>query len=332
MINERHEMIIEKTTRSLCPECLTEIPAVVQIDNQEVRIFKKCPTHGFTNALIEKDPIFYMLANMIDKGNIYNGLFIDSTNRCNAACKYCYHKIGDSEPSAESILQQCRENANLAPFVLVGGEPTMRDDLPELLRSMREIAPVLISTNGLKLASMDYLKQLDALEWDGLFNASISLHPESNNAPGEYEQKIKGIDNILATGRKLFGLIFVIDSLDQIDEAISVNRKYKGKICATRIKIASQVNQTGKGSELFNSDVYNHMALKAQAEGVLFDINYDDFNKPVYFNIVYDGMNFTTVKWYSKFNVDLNEINCAPWHKNKNGRFLNMGHSLILGG
>jgi len=325
-------MKVARRTKSLCPDCLQEIPAIIQVSNEDVRMFKSCPDHGQFESLVEKDPIFYMLGLQLDRGNIYDGLFVDVTDRCNTTCKYCYHAKGDTEPAAEDIIQHCRDNAALAPFIMIGGEPTLRDDLPETMREIRKIGPVLMVTNGLKLADKEYIRTLDSLMWPEVFNVSISLHPECSNAPGDYALELQAIENIIDMGMNLYGLIFVIDSLDQIDEAITINRKYRGRIWDTRLKIATELNMTSQGSDLFNSDIYNYLYEKAQAEGVLFDINHDAYSKAAYFNMVYDGINLTAVKWYSRHNVDLNDINCGPWHKNKDGRILNMDHSLILGG
>jgi hypothetical protein len=325
-------MILHRKTKSLCPVCLAEIPAIIQVDNESVKILKHCREHGETEGLIEKDPVFYMLCSQLNRGTIYGGLFIDATNRCNTTCKYCYHDASGAEPTAEDILTQCRENKNLSPFILVGGEPTVRDDLPQLIRDMRGIGPVMISTNGLKLADRAYIDELDGLRWPGMFNASISLHPESSNSPEDYEKKIIAIDNVASTDMMLYGLIFVIDSLAQIDEAILINQMFRGKVCETRLKIASNVSETSDGSGLFPSDVYNYLYAKAKTEGVNFEINHEANNKVVYFNMIYDGIKMTVVKWFDRTNVDLVEIDCGPWHRNKNGRFLNMGHSLILGG
>lgn len=325
-------MNIVKQTTSLCPICFEEISAMIQVNNQDVMIYKTCPDHGMFDALIEKDPIFYMLGGQLDRGNIYNGLFVDVTSKCNTKCKYCYYDVKDSEPSYESIMKHCQDNPNLAPFIMIGGEPTMRNDLPALMRDISKIGPVVLTTNGLKLSDKEYLKELDALVWPGVFNASISLHPEKNNRGNDHAKKMKAIDNILANNDKLYGLIFVIDSLNQIDEVVYINRYFNKKIMDTRIKIATEINETKSGSQLFNSDVWEYLNNKAKSENVGFGINHDACNKAAYFNMVYDGINITSVKWYTKYNVDLQDIDCGPWHLNKNGKILNMDHSLILGG
>ncbi len=72
------------------------------------------------------------------------------------------------EPSAEQIrfmLENFRRNAPVpAPAVqFAGGEPTVREDLPELIRMAREVgfAHVEIASNALKLAeSVDYCREL----------------------------------------------------------------------------------------------------------------------------------------------------------------------------
>lgn len=325
-------MKLERKTISLCPECLEEIPAKINVAIDGVTMDKTCPKHGDFTTLIEKDPIFYMLGKQLDRGNIYNGLFVDVSNECNTSCKYCYQDFSRPVMSTPEIIEHCYLNQNLAPFIMAGAEPTMREDLPELMRVLREIAPVMLTTNGLRLSDPGYVKSLDALMWPGVFNASVSIHPEANNTPGDYDKKMAAIDNIISMGMKLYGLVFVIDSLEQIDEVIAVNRIFKGHIIDTRMKIATEINQTGSGSELFNSDIYEYLCARAKAEGVSFDMNHHVFNKHAYFNMVFDGMNLTAVKWYTKHNVDLIDIDCGPWHLNRNGKLLNMDHSLILGG
>ena len=52
-----------KTTVSLCPECLRPAPAVVYVRGTSVLMRKRCPEHGFSDALVESDVAFYRLSN-----------------------------------------------------------------------------------------------------------------------------------------------------------------------------------------------------------------------------------------------------------------------------
>lgn len=57
-----------KTTISLCPECLSYVPALVFEREGRVIVAKRCPTHGASEALLEGDARFYRLSNKDHNG------------------------------------------------------------------------------------------------------------------------------------------------------------------------------------------------------------------------------------------------------------------------
>lgn len=74
-------------------------------------------------------------------GRSFNYLIFQITNRCNAACEHCFNwrntqngeNLRDSELSLEEIE---KISLKLPPMLLVnlcGGEPTLREDLPEIV-------------------------------------------------------------------------------------------------------------------------------------------------------------------------------------------------------
>jgi cyclic pyranopterin phosphate synthase len=92
-------------------------------------------------------------------------LRISVTDRCNFRCLYCMPVEGlqwlpKSEIlSYEEITEVVRQLAplGLTRLRLTGGEPTIRPDLPVLIRSLRaipEIGDIALSTNGIKLPEM----------------------------------------------------------------------------------------------------------------------------------------------------------------------------------
>jgi hypothetical protein len=78
----------------------------------------------------------------------------------------------------EGMLQAIKDNRGLCPIQLSGGEPTLRDDLPQIVALARRMGfdHVQVNTNGLRLANdEDYGQRLrDAgttdffLQFDGL--------------------------------------------------------------------------------------------------------------------------------------------------------------------
>ena len=72
-----------------------------------------------------------------------NICLIDVTNRCNLTCPICFANASAKgyvvEPTFEEIVRIMEHFRSMKPFPAVllqlsGGEPTMRDDLPEIIR------------------------------------------------------------------------------------------------------------------------------------------------------------------------------------------------------
>ncbi|NPA23555.1 MAG: radical SAM protein [Crenarchaeota archaeon] len=101
---------------------------------------------------------------------------IDVTNRCNMRCPICFADIKTCleyvyEPDIETIdrmLRTLRSERPWAPNALQysGGEPTLRNDLPELVKLAKErgFKHVEVNTNGVRLAfdAAYYRKLLEA--------------------------------------------------------------------------------------------------------------------------------------------------------------------------
>lgn len=82
------------------------------------------------------------------------------TNRCNSGCIYCNHSIysttpvSQNEPSTQEIKHTIDEVANIGALSinLTGGEPLLRQDLPEIVQYIYEKNLVsILLTNGLIL-------------------------------------------------------------------------------------------------------------------------------------------------------------------------------------
>ena len=85
---------------------------------------------------------------------------IEVTARCNLRCPVCFADVPDKydpDPDInqiEYILKNVRENAGDCPIQLSGGEPTLRDDLPEIIRRARALGfdHIQVNTNGIRIA------------------------------------------------------------------------------------------------------------------------------------------------------------------------------------
>jgi hypothetical protein len=204
-------MQLIKTTKSLCPEDLRVLDAELWEVDGRVMLRKSCPDHGSFEDVYWSDYKEYLRAEQYrdhgiglqrareskvgcprDCGLCRNHmthttlLIIEITNRCNLKCPICFAEAGaknDGDLSKEqirSILEYAQEinyPLRVRGVGNSGGEPTLRDDLPEIIQMEKDLGYdyVLIMTNGLRLArDIDYFKKirdLDAwlyLQFDGV--------------------------------------------------------------------------------------------------------------------------------------------------------------------
>jgi molybdenum cofactor biosynthesis enzyme MoaA len=92
----------------------------------------------------------------------FETVIVDVTHRCNMGCHNCYIPNRTIPDLDAAWLKEIFAQLPVGTFVrLVGAEPTMRDDLPELISSLRGFGhhPVIL-TNGLKFTERNYIRQL----------------------------------------------------------------------------------------------------------------------------------------------------------------------------
>ena len=121
-------------------------------------------------------------ASLVDtQGRVVRDLRISVTDRCNLRCVYCMPAEGmpwlpkDDLLTYEEIARfarVCLEHG-VNGIRLTGGEPTVRADLPVLVRLLNDLAPDLdlsLTTNGLKLTTL-----AGELRAAGLKRVNVSL-------------------------------------------------------------------------------------------------------------------------------------------------------------
>lgn len=131
-------------------------------------------------------------------------LFADITHRCNMACRNCYIPVRDLPDLPVdwlyAILARLPRRTRIR---LVGAEPTMRADLPEIVAAVRRLGHVpIILSNGLKLGRPGYVRRLREA---GLGTVYLSLNGGLDDALYEAidgarcaARKLKALDNLLA--------------------------------------------------------------------------------------------------------------------------------------
>ena len=201
-------------TESLCPICLQGVPAVRIADGENVYLEKTCREHGSYRALIWKGAANFLAwgqgsrppakthqqpGTRVGRGCPNDcGLcpeheqdtcsaVIEVVRRCNLGCPVCFAASTsehDQPPSIEAlraVLDHLLVAAGRVPIQLSGGEPTLRDDLPEIvaLASSLGFPHIQLNTNGIRIGrDKEYLRGLKNaglsavfLQWDGLDDA-----------------------------------------------------------------------------------------------------------------------------------------------------------------
>jgi len=181
-------------TTSLCPDCLEQVPGRYVRRDGGVFLSRECPDHGTSDRRVWGSFDHWDWAADLGPSPEHDGgdltvdddhaclAVVEVTDDCNLSCSYCFASSGpggDHRSSAEiDALLDTVVEAGGRPIQFSGGEPTVRDDLPELVERARDrgIDHVEVNTNGIRLATEDgYAQRLAAagvtavyLQFDGL--------------------------------------------------------------------------------------------------------------------------------------------------------------------
>ena len=200
------------TTESLCPECLGRIPADLILREGNTYLRKTCTEHGTFETVIWRGSPAYETweapkiptypekpFTAVGKGCPYDcGLcpdhqqqpccvLLEVTQRCDLTCPLCFANAGTStedDPDMPTIrfwFQNLMTAGGPFNIQLSGGEPCLREDLPEIITLGMSLGFTFfqVNTNGLRLAAdIDFLKKLKGaglstvyLQFDGTHDA-----------------------------------------------------------------------------------------------------------------------------------------------------------------
>ena len=186
-----------KKTQSLCPECKGRIDADIIEKNNEVLMIKKCKDHGDFEDLLSINPEHFRWSQKyridgqkpdnpcapVKEGCPYDCgacpehmsspaiAIVDVTYRCNLKCPICFANAEargfNYEPSYDELIRIFKHMRAIEPqppvcAMFAGGEPTMRNDLADIISECIDMGflQIQIATNGIKLNNIDYFQEL----------------------------------------------------------------------------------------------------------------------------------------------------------------------------
>ncbi|MEM7826755.1 MAG: radical SAM protein [Candidatus Aenigmatarchaeota archaeon] len=222
---------------------------IVEEDNK-IWLKKKCIEHGDFKSIVFSDAKLYykwMKYKVIGKGPTYKSIKnetkgVDSTpyskeklypehcsqsvltnllvtNRCNLRCPYCFMNAGAAgyvyEPSLDDIRKILRQARDEKPvpskaIQITGGEPTIRDDLVDIIKISKELGftHIQLNTNSIKMSeSLEYCKKIIGAGVNTVYMSFDGVSEDTN--PWINENK-KAIDNLRKIGFSSVVLVPVV--------------------------------------------------------------------------------------------------------------------------
>ncbi|MBO6011155.1 MAG: radical SAM protein [Oscillospiraceae bacterium] len=166
-----------KMTKSVCPVCLRQTDARIVRRGSDRYMKKTCPEHGdFSCVIWRGEPEMeswgaYRAPSPVPEdcphacglcpGHLQDTccVLVEVTHRCDLGCPFCFADAGSAEPEmtpAELGGVFRTLAADGRSFIqLSGGEPCVRDDLPEVIAEAKKAGAtsIQLNSNGLRLAS-----------------------------------------------------------------------------------------------------------------------------------------------------------------------------------
>ena len=251
MVNDEMSEKLLKKTKSLCPECLKVIEADVVEENGKALIKKECPEHGKFEDIYWSDVELYKRVQKFarvskgvenprteenqgcpldcgicpnHKSHTVLGI-IDVTNRCNMRCPICFANAAAAgyvyEPTFEQVVEMIHNLRANKPvptpaLQLSGGEPTLREDLPNIVRAAKEAGfpHVEVNTNGIRIAEdLDFVKRLVEAGVNTLYLQFDGVTPEPykiTRGQDVLHHKLKAIENCRKAGLRSVALVVTL--------------------------------------------------------------------------------------------------------------------------
>lgn len=186
-------MEVLRETTTTCPVCLRELPGQVTIRDGIAWLEKTCPDHGHHAALLSRHPEYFrdlhrFYFDLMRESYPQADFILRTTDRCNLECPICLASANE-RALPDLPLEQLREFTRTRKrnkIDLMGAEPTVREDLPEMIRIVADSGNYAsLHTNGIRIADLEYLKTLR--------EAGLSeVHLQMDGFDDETYRKIRG--------------------------------------------------------------------------------------------------------------------------------------------
>ncbi|MHC1784574.1 MAG: radical SAM/SPASM domain-containing protein [Anaerolineaceae bacterium] len=200
--------------------------------------------------------------------------------QCSLHCKGCYATrqpgmVIDESLSTEKwkvIIDKCRE-AGIPQVTFTGGEPTQRQDLPELIEYARWHITRL-NTNGVNL-TIDYTKKLFNANLDAvqitLYSQDDAVHDDLVGCKGAWEKTVQGIRNAVQAGLSVSVNTPLVRGNYDYDQTLKFIKDLGVKYvtCSGLIPTGAAPDQIKSGAALSSDELMEVMRRAVETAGEL---------------------------------------------------------------
>lgn len=196
------------------------------------------------------------------------------TRRCNLKCVHCYAQAVDPDGKDEISTEQGKAiisdlAAYGAPVMLFsGGEPLVRQDLPELASYATEKGMrAVISTNG-TLITKEKARELKAinLSYVGIsLDGAEEIHDKFRGVPNSFKKALEGLENVRPEGPQGRPALLPINKRNvvEIPKVFKLLRELEvPRICFYHLVYS------GRGSEMIKEDL-NHAETRSVVDLIM---------------------------------------------------------------
>lgn len=182
--------------------------------NKIIHFRKGHPVYSLSTPALYSKPAANFFARSlfrtIQNKNMPNLMSFAVNDVCNAACEHCSFFNGVADNSKKTLtLDECKsvikqaQDLGVSVINFVGGEPLMREDLPEIIRSVdKNLATTVMFTNGWELDVR--VQELCDAGLDGVYisldSADEEKHDLFRRKKGLYDAAIAGIEHAKELG------------------------------------------------------------------------------------------------------------------------------------
>ncbi len=328
-------MNINGMTTSLCEVCYRHIPAQRFQRDRAVFIGKTCPEHGYSEHMIESEAIFAETLINDQAARVASGYVVEITDRCNLKCPHCYQMPDNRkiDQTIESIIESISSYPDDGwSITLAGAEPTVRKDLPDLIKQIKLIPVknprvVNILTNGVLLERPEYVERLIAAGTDSV---TIGLNHKDYQGEDTHSRQLAGIKNCVELGLKIKNINYTIESYNQLPFILQEIQTLKDYADEFRIRGGADIGRAPEDEGGFLSNlIYAVFKLVNEYNYEWDKIPADD--NIYHYTVKINGAVVRLIQWASAKNVDLDELQCGPWGSFVPGvPMTNLMHQVIL--